>query len=188
LSVKETIERRRAYRSLEPVEITDEIVNELFGAARLSASCFNNQPWRFVYARGGERLDRLKSVLSKGNEWAKAASMIVAVVSRPGLDCVVGKREYYLFDTGMATALMILRATELGLVAHPIAGYNEKKAKAALGVPEDARLITLVIFGKHSDRIGSLLTEEQAKTERSRPVRKEIREFAFEDGYRDDED
>jgi len=29
----------------------------------------------------------------------------------------------------MATAFIILRATELGLVAHPIAGYNEDAVK-----------------------------------------------------------
>jgi hypothetical protein len=51
--------------------------------------------------------------------------MIIAVFSQKDLDCIRrGGREYYLFDTGMATAFMILRAMGLGLVAHPIAGFN----------------------------------------------------------------
>jgi hypothetical protein len=39
---------------------------------------------------------------------------------------------YYLFDTGMATAIMILKATDLGLVAHSIAGYDEETIKRVL--------------------------------------------------------
>jgi len=183
VSVKDVIEERRAYRSLEPVEVTDEIVLDLFESARLAPSCFNNQPWRFVFAREGSGLKAVKDALSKGNEWATSASMIVGVASRPDLDCQVKEREYYLFDSGMATAFIILRATELGLVAHPIAGYSERRAKEALGVPEDMRLITLVVVGKHSHDVGPLLSAEQAATERARPARKAVQEFAFEGAY-----
>jgi nitroreductase len=183
MDVVRAIEERRAYRSLDPVEITDELVHELATAAQLAPSCFNNQPARFVFVRDPDALERVKEALSEKNAWATAASMIVAVASRIDLDCAIAKREYFLFDTGLATSFLILRATELGLVAHPIAGYKEGKAKAALGIPEDMRLITLVIVGKHSDTIGPLLTEEQAEVEKARPDRKPLEEIAFEDGY-----
>ena len=90
----------------------------------------------FVYDK--DMLMKLRDALSKGNEWAYDASMIIAVFSRQDLDCVIKERIYYLFDTGMATALLILRATELGLVAHPIAGFREKKVKEILEIPEAA--------------------------------------------------
>ncbi|MBN2537279.1 nitroreductase, partial [candidate division WOR-3 bacterium] len=131
--VKAVIERRRAYRSLAPVEITDELVAELARAAGLSMTCFNNQPGRFVFVRGAEPLAAVKQALNKGNAWAKAASLIVAVCCRKDADCVIRDREYYLFDAGLQTAFLVLRATELGLVAHPIAGYSPKKTRAALG-------------------------------------------------------
>jgi nitroreductase len=83
-------------------------------------------------------------------------------------------RDYYLFDTGMATAFLILRATELGLVAHPIAGYDEDRVKDLLGIPKDMTVITLVNIGKHSSTIGSLLTEKQAQIEKARPSRKPL--------------
>jgi nitroreductase len=185
VTVKDTIEKRRAYRSLDPVDISDSLVLDLAQAASLAPSCFNNQPWRFVFVREPEALDAVKGALSKGNKWATAASMIVAVVSRVDLDCQVYGREYFLFDSGVATAFLILRATELGLVAHPIAGYSEKKARAAIGVPDDMRLITLVIVGKHADDIKPLLSEDQADVEASRPARKPLAEIAMKDGYDD---
>jgi nitroreductase len=165
------------------VDVTDALVEELVAAARLAPSCFNHQPWRFVFVREAGALEDVKAALSKGNAWATKASMIVGVASRVDLDCEIRGREYFLFDTGMATAFILLRATELGLVAHPIAGYSEKKAKAALGLPDDMRLITLVIVGKHADDIGPLLSEDQAATEGRRPDRKSTADIAFEGRY-----
>lgn len=173
----EIIERRRAYRSLGPAEIDEGLVRDLATAASLSASCFNKQPWRFVFAYDPEVLEKLKGAMNKGNEWTRAASLIVAVCSRKDLDCVVKEREYYLFDTGMATAFLILRATETGLVAHPIAGYNEDKAREILGIPADMRLITLVNVGKHLLPPNDLLNDQQKEIEKSRPERLPLTEI-----------
>jgi nitroreductase len=150
MNVHDAIQGRRAYRSLEPVPITKETAKDLAEHASLAPSCFNHQPWRFDFAYGGKKLEGLKSSLSKGNGWASAASMIIAVSSRKDYDCDLEGREYYLFDTGLAVGLMLLRATELGLVAHPIAGYDEDAARKALGIGDDMTVITLVIVGKHS--------------------------------------
>ncbi len=178
MDVREAIESRRAYRAIEPVEATDELIKDLTYHASLAPSCFNNQPWRFVFAKRREKLEELYSALSSGNNWAKTASLIVAVYSRKDYDCVVKEREYYLFDTGMAVALMILRATELGLVAHPIAGYDQDKAKKALGIPEEDILITLIVIGKHSRKAVSSLSSKQMEAELKRPLRKGFQEIA----------
>ena len=173
----ETIENRRAYRSLGPAQIDEALVRDLATAASLSASCNNKQPWRFVFAFDKEVLDRLKGTMNKGNEWTQAASLIIAVASRRDLDCLIKEREYYLFDTGMATAFLILRATELGLVAHPIAGFDEDKAKETLGIPAVWRLITLVNVGKHLLPLNALLSEKQAEIEKARPERLPLSEI-----------
>jgi nitroreductase len=177
MELMEIIKMRRAYRSLQPVVIDENMVRELATAASLSASCFNKQPWRFVFAFDKDVLNRLQGAMSKGNEWTRADSMIIAVASRKDLDCVVKEREYYLFDTGMATAILILRATELGLVAHPIAGYDEGKAKEILGIPVDMRLITLINVGTHLLPANSLLNEQQVEIEKSRPERLPLSEI-----------
>lgn len=171
MHVTETIEGRRAYRSLDPVEISDELVRDLGRCASLAPSCFNYQPWRFVFVYGTEKLDEMREILAKGNEWARAASMIITVHGRLEDDCDIKGREYYLFDTGLATAFLILRATERGLVAHPIAGYDEAAVKSILDIPADARVITLVIVGSHADSIHPELSDKQAAAEAERPER-----------------
>ena len=183
MDVREAIEKRRAYRALAPVEISDDIVRDLAECAGLAASCFNNQPWRYVFVRDREVLEEMFETLPDGNRWARAASMIVAVLSRPDLDCQIMGRDYYQFDTGMGTAHMILRATELGLVAHPIAGYSPKKVRGVLGIPDDMSVITLVIFGKHTDEISDLLSDSQVETEAKRPARKPFEKIAWLEKY-----
>ena len=171
MDVKQAINERRAYRSLEPVKITKELVRDLAESAQLAPSCFNNQPWRFAFVYKPEILKNLHFALSRGNEWAQSGSMIIVVFSKKEYDCIIKGREYYLFGLGMATAFIILRATELGLVAHPIAGYDEAGVKEMLGIPDDMTVITLVIVGKHSETISPVLSDKQVNDERTRPER-----------------
>ncbi len=186
MHVNETIENRRAYRSLTPIEITKELVEDLANSARLFCSCFNNQPWRYVFVYDTKVLTGLHSALSPGNEWARSASMIIAVFSKPEFDCIMKDgRRYYLFDTGMATAAIILRATELGMVAHPIAGYNQQKVKEILKIPEDMEVITLIIIGKHSEKLNPALSEKQIEAEKNRPERLPLEKFIWHNQYQD---
>ncbi len=183
MGVREVIQARRAYRSLDPVEITEDLIRDLAESARLSPSCFNYQPWRFVFAYDPEILKELHTALSKNNEWAHDASMIIAVFSKPDLDCIVRGKEYNLFDTGMASAFLILRATELGLVAHPIAGFRDKGVKEVLGIPEEMQVITLIMVGRHSETIKAVLTDSQKAVEKERPERKPLEEFVYLNRY-----
>jgi nitroreductase len=170
MDVKDAIQTRRAYRALGPADITDEVIVGLAGAARLMCSCFNNQPWRFVFVRSKNSLEKVFNGLNKGNEWFRKASLVIAAFARREHDCLVKEREYYLFDLGMAVGSMILRATEMGLVAHPIAGFDSDTVKQALGIPCEYLLITLISVGR---KIGDLsgLSAKHAEVERKRPER-----------------
>ncbi|MEF8847556.1 MAG: nitroreductase family protein [Candidatus Thermoplasmatota archaeon] len=183
MGLNELLKKRRAYRSLKKTKISKKTVVKLAEAARFSPSCFNNQPWRYVFVYNEEKLKQMHEALSKGNEWAKKASMIIAVFAKKEEDCMIYDREYYLFDTGLATSFLILKATELGFVAHPIAGYSPKKTREILGIPDEMTVISLIIVGKHKHQIDPLLSEKQRKAEKERPKRKKLDEFVFHNHY-----
>ena len=183
MDVKTAIENRRAFRSLIPVEITKDLINDLAECAQITASCFNNQPWRYIFVYDSKMLEKMHEALSSGNEWAYKGSMFIVVLGKQEDDCVIHDRIYYRFDIGMSTEAMILRATELGLVAHPIAGYSPRKTREILGIPDDIDVITLVIVGKHSDKIDSVLSEKQVEAEKERPKRIQIDEFIYINRY-----
>jgi len=171
MDVHTAIEARRAFRSLDPVPIAEDLIRDLAGHAQLAPSCSNNQPWRFVFVHDPAVLAAMRPAFSPGNEWCYAASMIVAVFSRKEDDCVIKDREYDQFDTGMAVGFLILRATELGLVAHPIGGFSPKKTREILGIPDGFRVETLILVGKHASGISPVLSEKQAAQETVRPER-----------------
>ena len=151
------IESRRARRAITDQSIDRETLDVLFRGAHLAPSCANNQPWRFVIVEDEAVLDRVKEHLTGGNYWAKVSPAIVAVASRVDLDCQIPDgREYYLFGCGMAAMNLMLQATELGLIAHPIAGFKSKPIKEILNIPEDFTLIALIILGHPTQDHGGL--------------------------------
>jgi nitroreductase len=184
MDVTKAIETRRAYRSLEPVVITEDLIRDLAHHAQLAPSCNNNQPWRFVFVYDPARLKELHAALGPGNDWARAASMIIVVFSKKEDDCVIKDREYHLFGDGLAAAFLILRATELGLVAHPIAGFSLKKTREILGIPDEYQVVTFINIGRHSATISPILSPQQVDWERARPERRALDGFVFLNRYK----
>ena len=180
MEVGDVIKQRRSLRSFAPVDLTDSLIRDLAAAASRAPSCSNKQPWRFVFARGKDALARMVGVLAPGNAfWAKQASMIIAVWSQPDLDCrTPDGRDYYHFDTGMATALLLLAATERNLVTHPVAGFDPQAARDVLALPPGAQVITLIMVGGHAQAIFPELKDWQIKAETEVSPRMAFEEFA----------
>jgi nitroreductase len=183
MDVTQAIMARRAYRSLLPAEISDDLIHDLTRHAGLSPSCDNNQPWRFIFVRDPAALSALHEVLTRGNAWMKAASALIVVCGRPSADCVIKDREYVLFDLGLASGFLILRATELGLVAHPVAGFSPKKTREVLGIPESYKVITIIALGRKADAISPGLSPDQIREETTRPERIPQGRFVFIDRF-----
>ncbi len=184
MDVTAAIAARRAYRSLLPVEITADLVLDLARHAQLAPSCSNNQPWRFVFVFSREAIAGLHPALNTPtNDWARAASLIVVAFSRKEDDCIIREREYHLLDTGMAAAFLILRATEIGLVAHPIAGFSPKKTRESLGIPDEFQILTLICCGRKADAPSPVLSPKQLREETERPERLALDKFVFFDRF-----
>jgi len=183
MDVVDAIRARRAKRAISDRPVEEDKIEALVEAARLSASCSNNQPWRIIVSKGEESLKTVKDALSKGNVWATRAPVILVVSAKVGDDCALSdRRDYYLFSTGLAIGQLLLRATELGLIAHPIAGYDPLKIKQALGIPEEYVLITLVMVAYYGGD-QSLMSDKQKALEPERPERKPMGENFFLDRW-----
>ena len=177
------INKRRAYRSFEKVTIPKTLFEEAARLAQLAPSCMNKQPWNYIIIQDPKQLSAIVETMSSGNQvWNRNSSAVIAVITKPELDCQIGpnrQREYYLFDTGMATAFLTLFLTENDLVAHPMAGYDPEKAKKVLNIPEDMEIVVLIGVGKKTDKIPDDFSEGQKKSEKERPARKSLSEFLY---------
>lgn len=148
--LNESIILRRAYRGISNNPIPKEVLKKLIEAAHLAPSCMNKQPWRFIVAYSKETLEKLHQTLSGGNYWMKNAPAIIVVYTKDELDCQLSDdRNYAFFDTGMAVGLLLVQATQMGLVAHPIAGYDPVRVRELLKI--DGTVITLIAVGYWGD-------------------------------------
>ncbi|WP_241241322.1 redoxin domain-containing protein [Fervidobacterium sp. 2310opik-2] len=162
--ILDSIKVRRAFRGIMPVPVSDEDLKKLVEAAHLAPSCMNKQPWRFVIVRTQERLRQIHSALSEGNYWMKHAPALIVVYTKNDFGCQLSDgRNYALFDTGTAVGFLLAQATQMGLVAHPVAGYDPLKVKEILGI--DGIVITIIAVGYWGNF--EMLNEKHTQAEQS---------------------
>ena len=90
----------RAFSS-KPVE--KEKLLSIFEAARWSPSCFNEQPWLFLYATNEEDLKLFRSILVEKNQlWANKAPVLVYVFAKKFFAYNGKPNRWAEFDCGSA--------------------------------------------------------------------------------------
>lgn len=143
--------KRHATRSISPEPLPDAVIDDLVEAARLAPSCFNKQPWRYLFLTGEEALAKGREVLAKGNEpWAGRAPLLIIAHTRPADDCQLPGRDYHQFDLGLSVMNLMLAATEHDLVARPMAGFDPDRARDVFDLPDDAQPLVMLAVGKPS--------------------------------------
>ncbi|MGD1071720.1 MAG: nitroreductase family protein [Bryobacteraceae bacterium] len=139
-TLNELIRNRWSPRAFTSQPIDHETFRNLFEAARWAASCFNEQPWRFVVAtkENPERFNQVLSVLvPKNQEWAKTAWALGITVGKKTFTHNGSPNRFGLHDTGAALANLMIQATAVGLHVHGMGGFDAAKARVDFGVPED---------------------------------------------------
>ncbi len=176
--VVKLLQNRYAGRSIATEPLSDDLVRELMEAARLTPSCFNNQPWRFLFLESEKARNKGAEVLSKGNHpWASRAPLLIIGYSRAEDDCQIkGGREYHQFDLGMAAMNLMLAATHHGLAARPMAGFSPQKARELFELDEKDEPFIMIAVGPPSEDESHLPDHYVGKTKKPRE-RKEVNEI-----------
>ena len=170
-------------RAMTGEEISDEELMPLFEAARWAPSSYNNQPWRFIYAkRNTKHWGRLFSLMVEFNQsWTKNAAVLVVVISRKNFEHNNNPSVTHSFDTGAAWENLALQAASMGLVTHGMQGFDYEKAKKELEIPEDYSVEAMVAIGKRG-KIEDLPKELQ---EREMPsIRKPLKDITMEGKFK----
>jgi nitroreductase len=163
-------------------EIDHTALMRLFEAAKWAPSSYNNQPWRFLYAkRQTPHWPTFFDLLIEGNQrWAKNAAVLLCIVSKNTMDRDGSPSPTHTFDTGAAWENLALQATLSGLVVHGMQGFDYDRARQVLRVPEGYTVEAMVAIGKPGNR------EDLPERLRQREVpsgRKQLAEIVFEGGF-----
>lgn len=155
----------------------------LFEAARWAPSCFNAQPWRFIYVeRDSDNWDDALGVLNDKNQrWANKAALLTLVVSRREFEHNGNSSHTHSFDAGAAWENLALEATARGYVSHGMNGYNKDEAIEVFDVPKIFRPEAMIAIGKRGKREN--LPEEQVSKEVPNG-RKDLNEIVFRNTFK----
>jgi nitroreductase len=141
-------------RSMTGEELPDDTIMSLFEAARWDPSSFNNQPWRFIYAkRNTEHWDGFFNLLVEGNKrWAKNAVVLCVIVSRKNFEHNEKFSITHQFDAGAAWENLALEGSARDLVCHGMQGFDYEKARTLLEVPDGFDIMAMIAIDKRGPK------------------------------------
>jgi len=166
-------------RSFLSDPLGDEEIMTLFEAARWAPSCFNEQPWLFVYGRG-DRLPAFQSVLVDGNrKWADRAPLLILVFARRDFEERGKSNHWAEFDSGAAWFSLCLQAQKMGLACHAMGGFHSDKAYEVANVdPEKYNAMCAVAVGRQGPPEN--LDDDLREREETKSDRKPLSDVAHE--------
>lgn len=169
-------------RAFDPAPIPEDEIATLFEAARWAPSCFNEQPWLFIYGTSDEERQVFLEILVPGNRrWARNASLLAVLFARRTFARSGKPNRHAGHDCGAAWVSLAFQARMLGLYAHGMAGFSQERAYDLLDVPEEEyEAMTAIAVGSYGDR--DALPEEIREMEQPNG-RKPLAEVAIKGKY-----
>lgn len=179
-SLSQIMLQRRSLRAFSSRGIDRGTLCQLFEAARWAASAFNEQPWRYVVL-DDEAIEQKRQTLDcmdpHNRAWAEKAPLVLASIAKLGFSHKEASNRHAFHDAGQANAHLALKAAELGLSVHQIAGFDVAAAGTVLGVPDGFEVVALLAVGYPGSP--DTLPEPLKVREVAPRTRRGIEEFVF---------
>ncbi len=180
--VEPLIINRWSPRAMSGEPISQAELMSLFEAARWAPSTYNEQEWRFLYARRETpHWPAFFGLLMEANQvWCRNAAVLIVVASHKVFTRDGKPNPVHTFDAGAAFENLALQGTSMGLVVHGMAGFNYAKAQEVLRIPADYKVEAMIAVGRPGDPadLPPALREREVPTDR-KPVREIICEGPF---------
>lgn len=162
--IQQLILSRVSWRAFSEERLSEEELMALFEAARWAPSSYNGQPWRFVYARRGDKdwAVLFNALIDFNKKWCANADTLVVVVSRNNFEHNENPALTSSFDTGAAWMSLALEAHARNIVTHGMQGLDYGAIKRNLNIPDHFKVEAMIAIGKPGDK-EKLPPEIQAK-------------------------
>lgn len=175
--VHELIRKRWSARSFSDKIVTEETLLTLIEAASWSWSANNEQPWKFIIAaKGTEAFDKIQEAFMPGNKpWTKNAGAFIVSLAKNNFEKDGKPNAFAMHDLGAANMLISIQAQDLGLSAHPTAGFDRNMIREKFSIGED--LNPLVVFAVGCPDTADKLEEPYKTRELTPRTRKSLNDL-----------
>lgn len=150
------VEERHSGYFYDPMKlVSSEQILQLANAARLSPSCYNEQPSRLIFCdkkKSPEAYQKALSCLVEDNQtWAKNVPLLIIVSAETKSSHQGGINRWAEYDTGAAAMSLVYQATALGLMAHEMGGFDSEKTKKVFNLPQGVIPLAVIAVGYESE-------------------------------------
>jgi len=180
LKLLEEIKNRWSPRAFSDKPVESDKLERIFEAARWSASCFNEQPWRFLIGIKGQdnAWDKIFGSLSEWNQtWCKSVPVLVLLVAKKTFSQNQKPNNWATYDLGQAAAYISMQAMAEGLYVHQMAGFDTVKAQKSFKIPHNFEIKTIIAIGYYGEI--NTLPENIQKSETADRNRKDLKTMVF---------
>src|SRR3990167_8893030 len=146
MNVMEAIKKRYSVRSYQDRAVETEKLESILEAARLAPSASNRQEWRFIVAQD-RNIRQCLMQAAKGQAFVGQAPVVIACCAKTDNHVMTCGQMCYPIDVAIAIEHMALKATEEGLGTCWIGAFYEDQVKEILGIPDNIRVVELLILG-----------------------------------------
>lgn len=156
--------KRHSGKNFETMELTEEQYEALIQAARWTPSSYNDQPWNFIFCDRYRNPEAYEKVINSiyGQDWVESVQLFVITIVRHNFLYNQQENDWALYDTGAAALSMSLQASEMGLMAHQIGGFDREEIQQVFNLPDGFQPITIIAIGHENTAIDSY--EEEPRT------------------------
>jgi len=147
--ILELFKNRWSARSFSDKSISKESMHTILEAATWAASASNEQPWIYQFAlKGSQGFDAIFNCLMPGNQpWNKHAAAFIVAIARTTLSASGKPNPYAEHDLGMANAHILLQASAMDIITHPMAGFDKTKMTEVLKLSDTENVICVIALG-----------------------------------------
>ena len=154
--MEDIILSRRSVRRFQEKPLEDHHLSDILEAARWAPSWGNLQCCELVVVKQNTIKSELAATLSAKNPATKCmanAPLVFAVCGNPQKSGyykgkqVTRYEHWFLYDLGLVSQNICLKAWELGIGSVIVGSFDHKKAEKLLKIPEGYELVSLIPVG-----------------------------------------
>ncbi len=165
------LNHRKSVRAFLPEEIEEEKLDALWEAARWAPSSSNKQEWHY-YAITGELRQKLSEALTRGNQWALAAPLLIAVTRDTSIENATETRAYGMYDVALSVMSLVIEAEHQGLRAHQMGGFKEEILRDLLKIPAHEAPVVMLAIGYEGnvEDVDPIIQEKEKRPRTRKPL------------------
>ena len=152
----EVLEKRFSCRDFTDKEISQELIDKILEAGRLSPTAVNFQPERIYVCKSEEILEKLKTACKY--TFNARLIFIIAYNTKEAWVRKSDNSEFGIVEAAIVTTNMMNAITAVGLGSCFVCSMHEDKVEEILGLPDNIKVLALLPTGypneikKHNTR------------------------------------